>query len=212
MPKKLNLEGVRFGRLVAISRSQTHSGRARWTCLCDCGKSHEVEVSKLTTGNTSSCGCYRREVERSAYSHGHQTGGTSPTYTSWASMWGRCRDSSNMVYGSRGISVCDRWKSFEMFLLDMGERPKGFSLDRIENNLGYSPENCQWATRTVQNNNRRCNINLEHAGRSQTLSQWCSELNLNYSAMYSRVKLRGMTLSDAITKPSRKPNVSKDLS
>lgn len=153
-----NLNNKRFGRLLVkgFVRWDTNSSGARvsvWDTLCDCGNSHTVRVSNLT--ESSSCGCWFREkaAERST-THG-MTG--TPTYVSWSKMKERCDLESyaeKEYYQDKGITYDIRWKSFENFLEDMGERPEGKTLDRIDGSLGYSKDNCRWSDLTIQAYNR----------------------------------------------------------
>jgi hypothetical protein len=161
--KPVDLTGQRFGRLVVKKLAGTQGTKRTWLCQCECGRKLIVTGSNLRTGNTNSCGCLHREhaIERGRNSrtHGNWTNGrASPTYRSWRSMHDRCKHpymNGFEYYGGRGISVCDSWKYFETFLSDMGERPAGHSLDRINPDGNYEPNNCRWATRLEQRHNRR---------------------------------------------------------
>lgn len=155
--------GKRFGRLVVECLGERAAcGKLRYVCKCDCGKTRLVHRQMLLKGGTKSCGCLRSEMlaERSR-THGHTTGGKSTKiYRVWATMIQRCTtptDQKYYAYGARGIRVCERWMTFENFLADMGERPEGRSLDRIDNDGNYEPGNCRWATNIEQAGNTRQN-------------------------------------------------------
>lgn len=143
--------GNRYGLLTVIERVPG-GARRMYRCRCDCGGEKSAAGSALTRGRVQSCGCLLPAK------HGHTTGGWSPTYNTWVSMLQRCtnpRATYYRYYGGRGIAVCDRWRSFASFLADMGERPAGKSIDRIDTNGDYEPGNCRWATASEQRRNQR---------------------------------------------------------
>ena len=153
--------GLRFGRLVVTAPAgRTKHGKPTWLCRCDCGSDHVVVGANLRSGNSQSCGCLQREEAGArALTHGHAAGvGVSPTYQTWTGMIQRCTNPERKHwerYGGRGISVCTEWAaSFESFLADMGERPEGTSIDRIDGNGNYEPGNCRWATPAEQEANK----------------------------------------------------------
>lgn len=157
------MTGLRVGRLVVLRRAgSTPKGLVEWLCRCDCGREVEVVGSSLRRRvATRSCGCFAREAvgDRSVI-HGATRGQhLTPEYISWSGMWARVRGGKNpeyqKLYVARGITACERWESFANFLADMGERPAGTSLDRINNDGNYEPGNCRWATASQQNSNKR---------------------------------------------------------
>jgi len=147
MPPRLNLVGKRFVKLTVLSYVETRNG---WKCKCDCGNEVITRGSRLSSGRVKSCGCYSK--------HGHApTNNHSSTYISWVHIIGRCNNPKSdkyKNYGGRGIKVCDRWLNFVNFLEDMGIRPIGKSIDRINNDGNYEPGNCRWATRSEQELNK----------------------------------------------------------
>jgi hypothetical protein len=159
--KSPELAGKKFGRLLVEKRAGSRAGRATWACYCDCGEYVEVTSNALTSGHTKSCGCWRAERNAStAPIHGHtrRSTGKSPTYQSWLAMINRCTNPKFKQwkdYGGRGINICPGWVYFENFLADMGERPTGTTLDRINVNGNYEPGNCRWADAVTQANNTR---------------------------------------------------------
>lgn len=149
----IDLTGRRFGRLIVTEYvGKDRWRKSLWLCLCICGKEKRTSGHHLLSGDTKSCGCSRTK-------HNHtKRKWQSKTYQVWRSMKQRCtnpNDSSYKNYGGRGITFCKRWLKFENFLDDMGEKPRGLSIDRINNNGNYNKRNCQWATPKQQANNRR---------------------------------------------------------
>lgn len=156
--KKPVMVNDKFGRLKVVSRDLSRKGYY-FICECSCGTSKSVYGSSLKRGATRSCGCLLAQVVSMPKTHGAATGGKlSREYRSWKAMKERCQNPNHTHfknYGGRGITVCERWSSFEIFLSDMGARPKGYSLDRGNSNGDYTPENCRWASRATQNKNAK---------------------------------------------------------
>jgi len=148
----------------------------------------------------------KQQMEFTTYRHGHAPrGNQSPTYRCWANMRKRCNSETSkdyINYGGRGITVCDRWSLFDNFLADMGEKPRRMTLDRIDNDQGYSPENCRWTTRTEQSRNRRGRHMIEWQGRVQCTSAWAEELGFGRSLIYDRLRW-GWSIERAFTTPVR---------
>lgn len=193
--KSPKLVGKRFGRLKVIRRNgSSEHKRALWLCRCDCGNEITVIGNSLTVGRVNSCGCLRKELNAEKWTtHGFaEKGDLHPLYRVWRSIKDRIENPKNSGwhnYGGRGIKMCDRWKdSFPNFLKDMGERPsKKHSIDRIDNDGDYTPENCRWATKKEQCNNMRKNINVTIDGITKTVSQWCDIFDIKYATALWRI-------------------------
>lgn len=222
-----DLTGQKFGRWTVLSRAEDYrppskpkGGIPRWLCRCDCGTERVVRGQQLTDGLSQSCGCLSREIHREVCAarnkkHGHSIrGARSRTYSCWANMIDRCMSSANPAfsrYGMRGVVVCERWRAFENFLADMGECPSAdHSIDRIDNNLSYSPVNCRWATREQQANNKRSNRVITWNGQTRALAQWAKHVGLNHQSLRERLDRAGWTLERALTEPPRRwPSLRK---
>ncbi|WP_303678263.1 hypothetical protein [Ralstonia mannitolilytica] len=205
MTARIDMEGKRFARLVVLRRGNSNAkGKAMWVCACDCGRLTEVLGTYLRTGVTKSCGCLRGEVGRATRElrtkHGFH--GT-PTYASWSAMNERCRNPKVKEYpryGGRGIGICARWSDFANFLADMGERPTGMTLDRIDVNGDYEPGNCRWATDLEQARNRGTNVLLTYGGREQCITAWADELGMGVTTLRARLA-RGWDMEKIVQTP-----------
>lgn len=210
MAMRIVLGETRFGLLVPIGDLGTDKhGNRQWLCRCDCGKEKKVSQCCLKQGQAKSCGCMKGEwIRRARYKHGGTPrGGRTAEYHIWGGMTGRCHNPDNQrfsLYGARGIQVCDRWRGengFANFLSDMGKRPgKGFSIERIDNDRGYGPDNCRWATHREQMNNTRRNKKLEWNGVTRTYSQWERQLGLCHGTVHRRVSA-GWNVERILTTP-----------
>ena len=204
MPKIHDITGRKFGRLTIISMDsiRTNSGQLRWLCRCDCGTEKVITGDNLKIGHTSSCGCFAKEASRKRMlKHGKEG---SSIYRCWLNMRSRCynkKDISYSRYGGRGITVCPRWDySFNDFYLDMGDIPADMSIDRIDNDGDYSPDNCKWSTRTEQANNRRRSKLITHDGETLSHAEWSRRLGGCIELVGSRLR-KGWTEEEAILTP-----------
>jgi hypothetical protein len=197
----LDLMGRRIGFLVVLERVG-EAVPVVWRCQCDCGAECLRYGATFRTARFASCGCYRTGwVNRR---HGMTR---TPTYRSWLSMRSRCLNPRNArfkTHGARGITVCDRWRvSFEAFLADMGERPGlEYSLDRIDNDGPYSPENCRWATPCEQQRNRRSNRRITFQGRTATLAEWGELTGIRAATIATRLRRLRWPVAAALTQAS----------
>lgn len=191
--------GKKFSRLTVVSYAGKIGKKQWWNCVCDCGKTATRRTESLRINKDASCGCFR--TEKSAKTNSRHGLWKSAEYTAYHAMKGRCyrpTDKEYLRYGARGITVCERWlESFENFIEDMGMRPdKELSLDRINNDLGYSKENCRWATKTEQANNFRRNRHFVFKGVRDTMANHCRGTGVNKNAILHRVR-KGMTYEEA---------------
>lgn len=199
MSKLNDLSGKRFGELVVVERDISKKG-TYWRCKCSCGNMTSVKSSNLTNDSVKSCGCLRHRPHQTHHLSKH------PLYNVWYHMKRRCYDPKHPFYknyGARGISICDEWHDFENFYkwaMDNGYE-KGLSIDRIDNDGEYSPENCRLVKMDVQANNRSSCRMFTYNGKTQNLMQWCKELGLNYKRVYSRVFRNNWDFERAITEP-----------
>lgn len=194
MPKLIDLTGKKFGRWRVLSKGESQGNGAMWNCLCECGTTRLVNGNALRRGTSASCGC-------TITKHGKKH---TRLYNIWGGMKARCYRPTHKWYkryGGRGITICDEWKhNFQAFYdwaTANGYRDD-LTIDRVDNDKGYSPDNCKWSTEVEQKNNRsQFNVGVEINGRTQTLAQWATEVGLGYQTIYRRYK-RGDTGEDLI--------------
>lgn len=199
--KFIDLTGRRFNHLTVLGFHSRSCGRTKWWVKCECGTVKPVASGNLVSGSIKSCGC-----KKSVYnSLAHKTHGMtrSREFTSWVSMKTRCGNPNDPFYyryGGRGISVCERWGSFSNFFEDMGKRPPGKSLDRIDSNGNYEPSNCRWASVSEQARNTSSNRMLTVKGLTKCLSDWSQASGLKPSTISERLK-RGYSHEEAVLTP-----------
>lgn len=199
----------KYGLLTPIeySHSKIKKSDQYWLFKCDCGKEKISRLYDVIKGKINSCGCLHKKqlAERNISNTKHGYFGT-PTYESWAGMIERCCNSNSpnyKSYGARGIFVCNKWRnSFEEFLRDMGERPQGCSIDRINVNGNYEAENCRWATAKIQANNRTCNRKIIFNNQNLNLSEWSDITGIKPTTISKRIDKYGWSVEEALT---RKP-------
>lgn len=207
--KAIDLTGKKFGHLLVLKRAAvSYRGSAVWLCKCDCGNTLEVVGSHLRTGHTKSCGCYKITQTREANStHGECS---TRLYKVWSHMLGRCNTTNgkdSKWYYDKGITVCQEWHdylAFKEWALANGYDPNAkfgeCTLDRIDGNKGYSPDNCRWVSAKEQARNRSTSKLIEYAGETKALAEWCEKLELNYTLVQSRL-YRGWSVEKAFSTP-----------
>jgi hypothetical protein len=182
----IDLTNKRFGRLIAKRNvGKSKWGSLLWLCKCDCGKDHTVASGKLIQGKSRSCGCYANDLHvAQLIQHGITVGGKPRTFIIWNGIKSRCLNPKSIgykSYGGRGITICDQWLSFEAFhnwAINNGYQD-GLTIDRIDNNKGYSPDNCKWTTARDNKVRQRKSIMIEASGIENSLSGWSKELLLS---------------------------------
>jgi hypothetical protein len=181
---KTGLIGRRFGLLVVTEFSHAKGTRSHWHVRCDCGTIKTAHGGDLKAGKINSCGCSPNRGIR----HG---GRYTPTYSTWCAMISRCSNPKNHKfcdYGARGVRVCERWLRFANFLADMGEKPAGMSIDRIDVNGNYEPSNCRWATAKEQSLNTRANVRLTYGSETHSVSEWAELTGIDHSTIRKRLQ------------------------
>ena len=196
----LEIAGERYGRLTAVRRVASKGGKTFWLFRCTCGTAKEIVLDNVRSGNTKSCGCYNKEQFTT---HGHRRGGgrTTPEYNAWRSVKARCFNPAAKMYpyyGGRGITMHESWvNNFQAFFDHMGPRPPGTSIDRIENDKGYEPGNCRWATPKEQARNRRNNHMVQFEGREIAVAELAELTGRPYRKLYHLLK-KGHTVQEAL--------------
>lgn len=203
----LDISGQKFGKLTAIKCVEKANYTSKWLCKCDCGNDKITRIDSLLSGRCRSCGCLNQN--RKCKHGGAKNGKTERLYHVWQDMKNRCYNKNIKHfdrYGGRGITVCEEWLrdygKFREWAINNGYDENAnhgeCTLDRINNNIGYSPENCRWVSMSIQDNNRSTNKYYEYSGESHTISDWCRKLGLNCRLVESRIE-RGWTFIEAIT-------------
>ncbi len=210
MPRFKNLVGLSVGRLTVVEfAGRASCGHPTWKCLCTCGKFTIVRSGNLQSTSVRSCGCLAVDTSREkATKHGQSlnTAEHHSEYVTWKNMNKRCnnpKDGRWEDYGGRGITICKRWKSFALFLKDMGAKPKPknrHTIERVNNSKGYAPSNCIWATYRRQGGNKRNNHIIEYQGQRLCLAEWARRLGIGRLKLYKRLK-RGWSIAKAFSTP-----------
>lgn len=205
--RHMDLTGDVYGRLTVIRLTKKEGYTVFWMCRCECGSDAEVRAGSLRSGLTRSCGCLAKDVA----ADGFRTHGMSKYsgFGSWRAMMSRCNnaeDSSYKDYGARGISVCSEWHDIRNFAKDMGDKVAGQSIDRLDPNKGYFPENCRWTDPLGQGENKRNSVKAKAGGELKHMASIWREAGMRESTFYNRIN-RGMTPDEAVSAPVQRKNV-----
>jgi hypothetical protein len=200
----------KYGLLTPIEYSYSKNKKSNqfWLFKCDCGNKKISRLYDVKNGKINSCGCLHKKqlAERNKSNSKHGYFGT-PTYESWASIIERCCNLNSFnyqSYGAKGITMCQKWReSFEEFLKDMGERPEGFSIDRIDVYGNYEPDNCRWASAKTQANNRTNNRKINFNNQNLNLSEWSDITGIKPSTISKRIDKYGWSIEEALTRKPR---------
>jgi hypothetical protein len=205
MSKKADMLEKTFGELFVIRENGKLGQHLAYLCECSCGNQVTIRGCSLRSGNTTSCGCvHKAMISKLNFKHGKKD---SREYSSWQMMNDRCHNPQSISwdrYGGRGITVCEEWKDFNKFYDDMGPRPEGHSLERINNSLGYSADNCRWATTAEQNKNTRRTRLVEINGVTKCVTDWCEHFGVNKRTVINRINRGRWPIEKALNTPSRK--------
>ena len=207
-----DIRGQRFGRLRVLTLAyvdKKRDHRVYWKCLCDCGAYKTIRADGLQSGHSNSCGCLNLEMVRARrgtlspqYKHGKAGTKIYKIYKSIKNRCGNSKDNAYSSYGGRGIK--NLWTTFEDFYRDMGDVPTPLhSIDRINNDGNYCKENCRWATRKEQCNNRRSNVPIEFRGRTQNMKQWAEEIGISHKLLWDRIRNAKWSVEKSLTQKPR---------
>lgn len=202
--------GLKFGRLTVVEESgpivRTDGGKRRaMKCICDCGNITIVVADSLSSGRSKSCGCLQREAISKLFTKHGLKG--APEYKIWKDIRKRCNNPNDKYYhryGGRGITICKEWDNFETFLKDMGPRPKSderMTIDRIDNDKGYSPDNCRWVTNKANCRNTSRNRLIEFRGEIHCLNEWAEIFGIRRERIKARLDRDGWSIERALTTP-----------
>jgi hypothetical protein len=212
MSKRIEaVPGQRYGNWTVVGLDRTDGHRTWWNVICDCGNATTIRSDSIRLGGSGKClSCQSNELKKINTRHGQSN---SVTWRSWKSMRERCAiptSSAYPNYGGRGIEVCARWEIYENFVADMGERKDGMTLDRIDPNGNYTPENCRWATAKQQSRNKRKTVFLTANDQTKSLADWAEERGVRHITFYKRYDA-GWSDDAIVNTPIQPPNAPKRI-